>query len=80
MHADMADATILAGLARDHQRGVTELGVFGTPTFVFDGAAAYVRIRPAPEGSEALDLFDSLAGTIGARPYVREIKRPVPPG
>jgi 2-hydroxychromene-2-carboxylate isomerase len=75
--ADIADPTILEGLARDHTRAVDELGVFGTPTFVFAGdQAAYVRIRPAPEGPEALEVFDELARTIGTWTYVREIKRP----
>jgi predicted DsbA family dithiol-disulfide isomerase len=78
--ADIADPTILEGLARDHTRAVDELGVFGTPTFVFAGdQAAYVRIRPAPVGVEAIELFDQLARTIGTWTYVREIKRPARP-
>ena len=58
---DLADPSILEALARDHQAAVSEHGAFGTPTFVFpDGGSAYVRIRPAPDGPEALQLFDEL--------------------
>lgn len=80
MRADMDDPGILKALERDHSRAVVELGVFGTPTFVFDGGrAAYIRIRPAPEGAEAVQVFDHLARTIGIWTFVREIKRPTRP-
>jgi predicted DsbA family dithiol-disulfide isomerase len=77
---DLEASDILEPLARDHQAAVSEHAVFGTPTFVFpDGASAYVRVRPAPEGKDALDLFDELTSTIESRPYVLEIKRPAKP-
>ena len=77
---DLEAPDILEPLARDHQEAVTRHGVFGTPTFVFpDGASAYVRVRPAPDGEDALKLFDELTSTIAGRPYVLEIKRPVKP-
>jgi predicted DsbA family dithiol-disulfide isomerase len=75
---DLDAPNILERLARDHTSAVREHAVFGTPTFVFpEGAGAYVRVRPAPEGKDALELFDELTGTIERRPYVLEIKRPV---
>ena len=37
---DIADLQIISALERDHRAGVAEYGVFGTPTFVFDGGAA----------------------------------------
>jgi predicted DsbA family dithiol-disulfide isomerase len=78
---DLEAPDILDPLERDHQVAVSEHGVFGTPTFVFpDGASAYVRVRPSPEGHDALELFDELTSTIERRPYVLEIKRPVKPG
>jgi predicted DsbA family dithiol-disulfide isomerase len=77
---DLEAPGILGPLARDHQEAVTQHGVFGTPTFVFpDGASAYVRVRPAPDGDDALKLFDELTTTISKRPYVLEIKRPIKP-
>ena len=75
--ADMADQSILDGLARDHRHGVNELGVFGTPTLVFaDGTAAYVRLRERVSDDGALDVFDRLVAVAGAEPRILEIKRP----
>lgn len=77
---DMADPHILDSLERDHTEGVRLHGIFGTPTFVVPGrGAAYVRVRPAPEGEEAQRFFRDLLGAIAGRPYLLEVKRPVPP-
>jgi predicted DsbA family dithiol-disulfide isomerase len=77
---DMADPHILASLERDHTEAALQLGVFGTPTLVVPGGgAAYVRVRPAPEGEEALRFFHDLLDAIGGRPYLLEVKRPMPP-
>ena len=76
---DVADPSLLQALARDHQEAVRRLGAFGTPTFHVPGrGAAYVRIRPAPEGEAALDLFDELIGIVAEKPYLLELKRPRP--
>jgi len=37
-----------------HQRAVGEWDVFGVPTFVIDGRAAFVRLMSRPEGDPAL--------------------------
>ena len=75
--ADVADHSILDGLARDHRYGVNELGVFGTPTLVFaDGAAAYVRLREQIADEGAVDVFDRLVAVAAAEPRILEIKRP----
>lgn len=77
---DVADPTILEALARDHCEGVSRLGVFGTPTFVFeDGAAAYVRFSQVLDGQEALDVFDHLVAVAASEPRILEIKRPRKP-
>jgi predicted DsbA family dithiol-disulfide isomerase len=77
LERDMADPGILDRLARDHQEGVAEHGVFGTPTFVFPGGGtAYVRIRPAPEGEAAVTVFDQLASIVATEPWFLELKRP----
>ena len=76
---DLADPSLLHALARDHQQAVADHRVFGTPTFVFArGGAAYVRLRPAPEGAQALKLFDELVAVIAREPSLLEIKRPAP--
>ena len=79
-HEDMADPHILDSLERDHTEAVQRYGAFGTPTFVVPGGgAAYVRVRPAPEGEEAQRFFRDLLAAIQDRPYLLEVKRPVPP-
>lgn len=78
--ADLDDPSTLEALARDHQEAVGRYGVFGTPTLVFAGGeAAYLRLRPAPDGEEALELFQQLTRLIASEPYVLEVKRPVRP-
>jgi predicted DsbA family dithiol-disulfide isomerase len=77
---DFADHTILTALERDHQEAVAEHGVFGTPTFVFEGGpAAYVRLSEAPDPADSLEIFDRLVSIAAAEPRILEIKRPVKP-
>jgi predicted DsbA family dithiol-disulfide isomerase len=78
---DVADPDILASLARDHRQAVSRHGVFGTPTFVFpDGAAAYVRLRDAPDGADdSTRVFDHLVSVAAREPSILEIKRPRKP-
>ena len=74
---DLGDPQILEALARDHRQAVTELGVFGTPTFVFpDGASAYVRLSEPVEGDGAVEVFDRLLAVAASEPRILEIKRP----
>lgn len=77
---DLEDPDILRGLAADHTYAVEQLGIFGTPTFVFPGnLAGYVRLMPAPtDRGEALRVFDLLRQSIGETPNLFEIKRPMP--
>jgi len=75
--SDLADPKILDGLARDHGEAVAELGVFGTPTFVFaDGASAYVRLADGVDDNAAPEVFDRLVTVAAAEPRILEIKRP----
>ena len=74
---DLADPQILEALARDHTHAVTELGVFGTPTFVFsDGTSAYVRLSESVEGDGAVEVFGRLLSVAASEPRILEIKRP----
>jgi predicted DsbA family dithiol-disulfide isomerase len=77
--SDLADPAILSKLERDHAEARDFHGVFGTPTLVFPEGAAYLRLAGVLEGSEALRVFDNVAGTISSQPEVLEIKRPVRP-
>ena len=74
---DLADPSLLDALASDHRGGVSEHGVFGTPTFVFaDGAAAYVRLAELAGEDGAVRVFDHLVAVAAAEPRILEIKRP----
>jgi predicted DsbA family dithiol-disulfide isomerase len=77
---DLADPDILGSLLLDHREAVTAHGVFGTPTIVFpDGAAAYVRLAEAPEGHDAIRVFDHLVAVAAGEPTILELKRPSKP-
>jgi predicted DsbA family dithiol-disulfide isomerase len=77
---DIADPEIVYAIARDHQPAVKEHGIFGTPTFLFpSGAAAYVRLSEAPEGADAVRIFDKIVSVAGDEPRILEIKRPNKP-
>jgi predicted DsbA family dithiol-disulfide isomerase len=77
---DVADPEIVYAIAHDHQPAVREHGIFGTPTFLFpNGVAAYVRISEAPEGSDAVKIFDKIVSVAGDEPRILEIKRPTKP-
>lgn len=77
---DIASGDILEALARDHREGVSQRGVFGTPTLVFNGASsAYVRLSEPPGPDEAVRLLDKLVSVAADEPQILEIKRPVRP-
>lgn len=74
---DLADRSLLARIGEDYNRGVDEYGIWGTPTFVFEGGqSAYVRMRPAPPEEESVRVFEELVEVVRDRPYLLEIKRP----
>jgi predicted DsbA family dithiol-disulfide isomerase len=77
---DIADPEIVSALERDHRAAVADYGVFGTPTFIFEGgAAAYVRISEPPEASDSVAIFDRVIAIGAEEPRILEIKRPVKP-
>jgi predicted DsbA family dithiol-disulfide isomerase len=77
---DLADPATLEALERDHTEGRSKHGVFGTPTFVFDGgAAAYVRLAEVPAAADAVRVFDRVVAVAGGERSILEIKRPVAP-
>ena len=77
---DLADPAAMATLARDHTGAVAEHGIFGTPTFVFDGGtSAYVRLTQSASESGAAEVFDRLVAVAAGEPRILEIKRPYKP-
>jgi hypothetical protein len=73
----LADPTTGTEVRDDHDWVVGEKGAFGVPTLIFpDGQALFGPVvAPAPEGDEAVRLWDL---TLGWRdfPHLYEIKRP----
>ena len=76
--ADIDDPARLEEIGTDHQEAA-EMGVFGTPTFVFeDGTSAFLKTFTPPE-SDTLAAWDALLSMARNRPYFGELKRPQPP-
>lgn len=72
---DLADRSLMKRVAEDHVYGVSEYGIFGTPTFVFpNGRVFFVRIKAPESGQEAARLFDGLQALFIDMPYFDEVK------
>ena len=78
--ADLNDRSTLDEIAESHTHAVEELGVFGTPTFVFEGGgSAFLKLIRPQESAQALSAFNSLVGLMRDEVFVGEVKRPQPP-
>ncbi len=76
---DLQDRALLQIIASDHKEAAETHGVFGTPTFVFDGGnAGYLKTFIPPE-EESVAFFEHFVELIDNRSYVGELKRPQPP-
>lgn len=79
-NADLKDRSLDDRLARDHTETVEQYGTFGTPTFVFPNRnAAYLRMRPVAPADQTMEAFEALRQLMEEKPYIHEVKRPVPP-
>ena len=77
---DRADRSLLKRVAEDHMEAVTQYGVFGTPTFVFEnGKAFFMRIKAREDAAQAARTFDGLYQMFVEQPDVDEVKRPTKP-
>lgn len=76
---DFNDPELFQQLGRDHEQGLKEYGVFGTPTFVFaNGESAYFQIRDIPAKEDTVKFWDEFMHIVVDRPTFQEIKRPYP--
>lgn len=74
--ADVADRSLLGEVRDDYTTAREQLGVFGTPTFVFpNGNSAYLQTLPAPPPEDAVPVWEDFVSIVRDRPYLREIKR-----
>ena len=75
--ADLDDRGLLKEIESDYLAGREELGVFGTPTFVFaNSQSAYLQLMPPPPPEEAVAFWLDFVRNVRDRPYLRELKRP----
>ena len=70
----------VAEVGAEHKEAVARWGVYGTPTLILDGAAAFVRLKEVPgREKEAVALLDSLGGVATSAADLAEIFRPSGP-
>ena len=75
---DLRDPDLRNSIGLDHEEAAT-LGVFGTPTFLFEnGNTAFVKAFIPPE-NDAVSEFEHINALMNHRSYIGEIKRPQPP-
>jgi hypothetical protein len=77
--AAVADGWPLETLRKAHETAVEQLDVWGVPTFVVDGRAAFVRLmtrpEPGPAGQAASrQLIDRVVDAVGGWTEVNELK------
>lgn len=61
---------------KEHEAAVAGHQVFGVPTFVVGGQAAFVRLMKRPEGDAAVarTTIDRVLGLVGGTPEINELK------
>jgi 2-hydroxychromene-2-carboxylate isomerase len=66
----------LAEVRTAHEHAVKDQGVFGVPTFIMDGRAAFVRLMTRPEGDAALATATvaRVLDLLGEAPELNEFK------
>jgi len=75
---DLRDPELRKSIGTDHDEAVS-LGIFGTPTFVFEnGNTAFIKAFIPPQ-DDAIAEFEHFIALMNHRSYIGEIKRPQPP-
>jgi predicted DsbA family dithiol-disulfide isomerase len=78
-NADFDNPELYKQLGVDHEQGVSEFGVFGTPTYVFEnGENAYFQIKEIPASADAVPFWEKFSDIVVNQPSFLEIKRPYP--
>ena len=76
---DLKSDAVFAQIEKDFTTGQQELGVFGTPTIVYDnGLGAYLQVNFRDMPSDPVVFFNEFTDIVRERPNVFEIKRPRP--
>jgi DSBA-like thioredoxin domain-containing protein len=70
----------VASVGAEHKEAIARWGVYGTPTVLLDGAAAYLRLHEVPSSPDsAAALLDSLQGLARSDADLVELFRPAGP-
>ena len=72
------DPTLREKVGHDHEEAVSR-GVFGTPTYVFEGGRVAFLKAFAPPAEDAVSEFEHFVAIASHRNYIGELKRPQPP-
>ena len=78
LKSDMDDSETTAIVASEHEQAA-EQGIFGTPTYVFEGAKpAFLKMFTPPE-DETMDIWAGIQTLSNSTVQFGELKRPQPP-
>ena len=74
--AEVASGAPVQEIRRAHEHAVSELDVFGVPTFVVDDRAVFVRLmsRPAGDAALALRTMEGVLDLFETMPDLNEFK------
>jgi hypothetical protein len=79
--AEVATGAPLRTYRREHERSVTDHGVFGVPTLIADGRAVFVRLMDGPAGDpdSARHTVEALLDLLVGWPELNELKHTTVP-
>lgn len=74
--AELAEEWALETFRKEHEASVAEHKVFGVPTFVTDGRAAFIRVldRPGGDAAAARRTIERLVDLVVGWPQLNELK------
>jgi hypothetical protein len=74
--AEVASGIPLKTVQSEHERGVADHEVWGVPTFIADGHAAFVRVMDRPRDGlhEPVKVIERIVGLLSGWPELNEFK------
>ena len=74
--AEVASGLPLKTVQSEHERGVADHDVWGVPTFIADGQAAFVRVMDRPRDGlhEPVKVIERIVGLLSGWPELNEFK------
>ena len=75
---DLDDPDLASAVGRDHEEAVS-LGIFGTPTFVFENDNVAFLKTFTPPDEDSVETFEHFMALASSKAYIGELKRPQPP-